>query len=61
MGFYNTIQMFSKENEKKVIVFLLFDRNKEKQAKFTLYSYMRAGGGYSRLLLGILGPYILKD
>ena len=42
MGFYDTIQMFSKENEKKVTVFLLFDRIKRKGVGFTLYLYVRA-------------------
>ena len=42
MGFSHTIQMFSKENEKKVTVFLLFDRIKGKGVGFTLYLYMRA-------------------
>ena len=42
MGFYDTIQMFSKENEKKVTVFLLFDRIEGKGVWFTLYLYMRA-------------------
>ena len=42
MGFYDTIQMFSKENEKKVGVFLLFDRIEGKGVGFTLYLYMRA-------------------
>ena len=41
MGFSDTIQMFSKENEKKVTVFLLFDRIKGKGVGFTLYLYMR--------------------
>ena len=44
MGFSHTIQMFSKENEKKVTVFLLFDRIKGKGVGFTLYLYMRARG-----------------
>ena len=48
MGFYDTIQMFSKENEKKVGVFLLFDRNRENGVGFTLYLYMRAMGNYRR-------------
>ena len=43
MGFYDTIQMFSKENEKKVGVFLLFDRNGGKSVGFTLYLYARDG------------------
>ena len=43
MGFSHTIQMFSKENEKKVTVFLLFDRIEWKSVAFTLYLYMRAG------------------
>ena len=43
MGFSHTIQMFSKENEKKVTVFLLFDRIKGKGVGFTLYLYMREG------------------
>jgi hypothetical protein len=30
--------MFSKENEKKVTVFLLFDRNQRKTWLFTLYN-----------------------
>ena len=38
--------MFSKENEKKVVVFLLFDRNEGKSVGFTLYLYMRAMGNY---------------
>ena len=42
MGFSHTIQMFSKENEKKVTVFLLFDRIKREGVGFTLYLYMRA-------------------
>ena len=46
MGFYDTIQMFSKENEKKVAVFLLFDRNKGNGVGFTLYLYMCAMGNY---------------
>ena len=46
MGFYDTIQMFSKENEKKVVIFLLFDRNKGKGVGFTLYLYMRAMVNY---------------
>ena len=46
MGFYDTNQMFSKENEKKVAVFLLFDRNEGKSVGFTLYLYMRAIGNY---------------
>ena len=46
MGFYDTIQMFSKENEKKVVVFLLFDRNRGNGVGFTLYLYMRAMGNY---------------
>ena len=46
MGFSHTIQMFSKENEKKVVVFLLFDRNGGKSVGFTLYLYMRAMGNY---------------
>ena len=46
MGFYHTIQMFSKENEKKVVVFLLFDRNEGNGVGFTLYLYMRAMGNY---------------
>ena len=44
MGFSHTIQMFSKENEKKVTVFLLFDRIEGKGVGFTLYLYMRAKG-----------------
>ena len=48
MGFYDTNQMFSKENEKKVAVFLLFDRNEGKSVGFTLYLYMRAMGNYRR-------------
>ena len=35
--------MFSKENEKKVTVFLLFDRIKGKGVGFTLYLYAREG------------------
>ena len=46
MGFSHTIQMFSKENEKKVTVFLLFDRIKGEGVGFTLYLYMRAKGNY---------------
>ena len=46
MGFSHTIQMFSKENEKKVEVFLLFDRIEGKGVGFTLYLYMRAMGNY---------------
>ena len=42
MGFYDTIQMFSKENEKKVAVFLLFDRNGGNGVGFTLYLYICA-------------------
>ena len=42
MGFSNTIQMFSKENEKKVVFFLLFDRNRGNGMGFTLYLYMCA-------------------
>ena len=45
MGFSHTIQMFSKENEKKVTVFLLFDRIKGKCVGFT-FMYMRAKGNY---------------
>ena len=48
MGFYHTIQMFSKENEKKVGVFLLFYRNRGNGVGFTLYLYMRAMGNYRR-------------
>ena len=43
MVFSHTIQMFSKENEKKVTVFLLFDRIKGKGVGFTLYLYAREG------------------
>ena len=43
MGFSHTIQMFTKENEKKVTVFLLFDRIKGKGVGFTLYLYAREG------------------
>ena len=46
MGFSHTIQMFSKENEKKVTVFHLFDRIEGKGVWFTLYLYMRAKGNY---------------
>ena len=46
MGFSHTIQMFSKENEKKVGVFLLFDRIRGKGVGVTLYLYMRAMGNY---------------
>ena len=42
MGFSHTIHMFSKENEKKGTVFLLFDRIKGEGVGFTLYLYMRA-------------------
>ena len=35
--------MFSKENEKKVTVFLLFDRIEGKGVGFTLYLYAREG------------------
>ena len=35
MGFSHTVQMFSKENEKKVTVFLLFDRIEGKGVGFT--------------------------
>ena len=52
MGFSHTIQMFSKENEKKVTVFLLFDRIEGKGVGFTLYLYMRAKGNFQRFLFG---------
>ena len=53
MGFSHTIQMFSKENEKKVTVFLLFDRIRGKGVGFTLYLYMRAMGNINDSSLGV--------
>ena len=53
MGFSHTIQMFSKENEKKVTVFLLFDRIERKGVGFTLYLYMRARGKLSMIPLWV--------
>ena len=44
--------MFSKENEKKVTVFLLFDKIEGKGVGFTLYLYMRARKENYGLLLG---------
>ena len=47
MGFSHTIQMFSKENEKKVAVFLLFDRIKGERCRgHIIFIYARAMGNY---------------
>ena len=44
MGFSHTIQMFSKENEKKVTVFLLFDRIEGERCRVhIIFIYARDG------------------
>ena len=57
MGFSHTIQMFSKENEKKVTVFLLFDRLKGKVCG-SHYIYICAREGKLSMIPVMLGSGI---